>query len=42
MNASFHLRDDHQSKSEAEEDEVHAVHPAQEDEVRRHRRPKVT
>lgn len=42
MNTSFHLRDDHQSKSEAEEDQVHAVHPAQEDKVRCHRWPKVT
>lgn len=33
----FHLRDDHQSKSETKKNQVHAVHPAEEDKVGRHR-----
>lgn len=34
---SFHLRDYHQSKRKTKKDQVHAVHPAQEDKVRRYR-----
>lgn len=37
-----HLRDDHESEGEAEEHQVHAVHPAQEDKVGRHGGAKVT
>lgn len=36
------LGDHNQAKGQAEEDKIHAVHPAEEDEVRGDRRTEVT